>query len=251
MLIQPAELAAKLADFQVVDARPSAKFAVAHVPGALSIDANALRSVVSSVDAESVDAVALAALLGKAGVLRDRPLAVYADASDLAASRVLWTLEYMGQTDVRLLDGGFASWSSSGLPTRAGTEALASTNYPADELDHDRRVSSGWVMSHLTDARVALVDARSPAEFAAGHIPGAVNRDWTRNVSEGRLLPLVELERLHAAIPRDKTVVAYCQTGSRASMTYFVLRYLNYPDVRLYDGSMAEWSADPSRPVEQ
>ena len=41
--------------------------------------------------------------------------------------------------------------------------------------------------------------------------------------------------------PGVRTVVTYCQTGMQASFDYFVARYVGYPDVRLYDGSMAEW----------
>jgi len=46
------------------------------------------------------------------------------------------------------------------------------------------------------------------------------------------------------------TVIPYCLTGVRSAATYVTLTALGYPDVSLFTGSWAEWSADPERPVE-
>ena len=108
------------------------------------------------------------------------------------------------------------------------------------------------------------MDARSPEEFDGevpgrdvkrpGRIPGAVNVDWVRNLTTEEPRQVkggAELARLYrrAGVTPDKEVVAYCRTGVRASHTYFALRLLGYPKVRVYDGSFVEWAADPSLPV--
>jgi thiosulfate/3-mercaptopyruvate sulfurtransferase len=118
-----------------------------------------------------------------------------------------------------------------------------------------------WVQARLQDPSVILVDARSPAEFSGevagrdiqrpGHIPGAVNVEWVRNLTETeprQFKPAVDLESLYqqAEVTPDKEIVVYCRTGVRASHDYFALRLLGYPRVRLYDGSYLEWSADPT-----
>ena len=54
-----------------------------------------------------------------------------------------------------------------------------------------------------------------------------------------------------AGVTPDKEVVTYCRTGQRAAQSYFALRLLGYPKVRMYDGSWAEWSHKPDLPVEK
>jgi thiosulfate/3-mercaptopyruvate sulfurtransferase len=109
-----------------------------------------------------------------------------------------------------------------------------------------------------------LVDARSPAQFQgesksplvsrAGHIPGAINLPNDRLYdtaahrlhSEDRLLAL-----LPAAIAGPETpIIVYCNTGHWSSIVWFALvEVLGFSNVRLYDGSMQAWTADPQRAV--
>ena len=115
--------------------------------------------------------------------------------------------------------------------------------------------------AHLGDAKVVFVDARSPDQYAgtgaeprSGHLPGAKNLYWTNSLVSSTDPVLQPMHYLHEALwknvgadqPAVRTVVTYCRTGMQASYDYFVARYVGYPDVRLYDGSMSEWSAlDP------
>jgi thiosulfate/3-mercaptopyruvate sulfurtransferase len=60
-----------------------------------------------------------------------------------------------------------------------------------------------------------------------------------------------ELRKLYGAlgVTPDKRVVTYCNSGMQATQSYFTLKYLGY-DVRLYDGSMSEWTSKGA-PVEK
>ena len=110
------------------------------------------------------------------------------------------------------------------------------------------------VRASLGQPDVALVDARSPKEYAAGHLPGAVNIEFTRNALPDQpkdFKPAAELRAMYAAagITPDKTVIPYCLTGVRSAVTYFTLRLIGYDDVTLFTGSWKEWSGYPDLPV--
>ena len=83
-----------------------------------------------------------------------------------------------------------------------------------------------------------------------GHIPSAVNIDWTRNLENGKFKEFDKLVQLYSFIPTDKEIITYCQGGYRAANTYLVLKNLGYLNVKMYLGSWGEWGNIPSLPVE-
>jgi thiosulfate/3-mercaptopyruvate sulfurtransferase len=93
---------------------------------------------------------------------------------------------------------------------------------------------------------------KSPQARIAGRLPGALLLDTTQAYDSGtnRLKPRKELEQVFAAVP-DGDAISYCNTGHSAAGNWFALsEVLGRPGVRLYDGSMTEWTQDPARPVE-
>lgn len=78
--------------------------------------------------------------------------------------------------------------------------------------------------------RVMLLDVRNKTEYADGHLPGA------HQLSGGRALWNLD------ELPTDGTIVAYCQSGARVSVTASALRRAGY-DVAELDGSYAGWVA--------
>jgi thiosulfate/3-mercaptopyruvate sulfurtransferase len=121
---------------------------------------------------------------------------------------------------------------------------------PLEEVE--RLSNSGGAT--LLDARPATFFSgkeKAPAAKAYGHIPGAINLDSAAFYDEGgnRLRPPSELAAVSASLPQGP-IVSYCNTGHWASTNWFVLSELiGRKDVRLYSGSMVEWTADAGRPV--
>jgi 3-mercaptopyruvate sulfurtransferase SseA len=146
------------------------------------------------------------------------------------------------------------------LKERYAAEALAAnsavtTDVVATFRDSylDRDVA--WGGATLIDARPAsffLGKEKAPNAAAYGHIPGALSLDSASYYDDktNRLKPKAELAALSAHVPAGPAV-SYCNTGHWAATDWFVLHeLLGREDVRLYDGSMVEWTANPNRPVE-
>jgi len=237
-------------DVQLVDVRPQSEYDAAHLPGALHLEAQSLSTAVNGVSNMLADANTVASLLSAAGVDRGKTAVVYGASVETASARVFWALDYHGQPALRLLDGGYAAWVAASGSTQSGSASPTVSSYPATGLVDARRVDLDWMLAHYADSDVVLIDARTSQEFNSGHIPGALNVDSQSNVNGGALESTSALSTVYASVPANKTVVTYCQSGSRAALAYLALRRLGYPDLRLYDGSWAEWGAQPNTPKE-
>lgn len=265
LLVSGQEVADHLgeAGIRILDARPPERYAAGHIPGAVSLPIAEITRTLNGVPGMLAPIEEIEQALGRRGISRDCYVVIYDDFGGNQATRLFWVLDYLGHPRVSVLQGGFMLWQQEGRPTSENMPKLASVRYQG-EPHPDRLADRTWVRAHLKDPSIILVDARSPGEFDGkvpgrqirrpGHIPGAVNVDWVRNLTTAEPRQFragAELARLYgvSGAPPDKEIVVYCRTGMRASHTYFVLRLLGYPRVRLYDGSYVEWSADATLPV--
>lgn len=109
----------------------------------------------------------------------------------------------------------------------------------------------------MNDPSVTILDARPADDFSgsaeANHIPGAVNVDFENLKDENGLLkPKEELITIFesAGVTPEKTIIINCNSGVRASYVYLALKELNYPNLKVYDGSLLEWKLDANNKVE-
>jgi len=266
-------LASHLDDWAIVDCRFDLQnehwgrdqYRLAHVPGAVYTSLNAdLSGTPSGTNGRhplpTIDA--LAATLGRLGIDRSTQVVVYDQDAGSFASRLWWSLRYLGHDAVAVLDGGWAKWLREGRPTRSGDETRQVATF-APSARPDRRVELNDVASRLREPDRLLIDARAPERFegrsetidrVAGHIPGALNHFFKQNLaSDGTMLPPETLranfERLlGATAPAD--AVMYCGSGVTACHNLLAMEHAGLPGTKLYVGSWSEWSSDPSRPVE-
>ena len=192
-------------------------------------------------------------------------VAAGANASDMGnATRVYWTFKMLGHDAVSVLDGGFAAWTAAGgpvVPQPAERKPATFTAHPRSDLratvaEVETAVKAGGTPLH--DARSAeqfAGKAKSPQARAAGTIPGAVNLDIAPLFSAAdhsfASAETVNAMAGQAGLPLQDQPITFCNTGHLASVSWFALSEIaGVPGVRLYDGSMSEWSADPDRPLQ-
>ncbi len=256
-------LAAHLRDGGVVVVqvgRTDSAYRAGHVPGARFLPLAAVATTVAGVPNEFPPPGTMAAAFRNLGAGDRERVVLYGDDAGLLAARAWVALDLLGHTDrAAILDGGLAKWTAEGraLETapRAGSPAPFTARWRGNGV-----VGAEWVRAHLGDSTVVFVDARARDQYAgaagarSGHLPGASDLFWMAALVSRDDPVLKPMHALHEELwkatgadrPGVRTVVTYCQTGMQASHAYFVARYVGYPDVRLYDGSMAEWSALPA-----
>ena len=262
LLVDTQWLAAHLndRDLRIIDMRNSPEeYAAGHIPGAIYLSVNQIRLALRESGFALPPDYEIEERLGQLGITRETMVVVYDDQGGLNASRLFFTLEYAGHKKVALLNGGVTKWTAEERPLSKAAPQVSKTVYQV-HAETQRVAAAGWIVAHLRQSTLALVDARSPAEFRGedlrakqgGHIPGAVNIEWTRNLTGDKTFkPADELLALYegAGVTKDKMIVTYCQTMHRGAVAYFTLRLLGYSDVRGYDRSWSEWGNDTALPA--
>ena len=209
------------------------------------------------------DPEVLAAWLGRMGVGQGRTVVAYDDPTGghgFYAARAWWLLSWLGLQQVYVLDGGLPAYLAAG--------GLLSTEqpHPAPTV-LTPQVQPGWVATaeevQARPAGTVLIDSRAAARYRgetepidprAGHIPGAINRDWSGAqdaAGHWRSAP-EQAARLDLA-PAESPVILYCGSGVSAAANLLALAQTGRPpgpQTRLYAGSWSDWVSDPSRDIE-
>ena len=236
----------------ILDPRGRMAYLRGHVRGAINLPVTRLLGERSRL----LGADEIADQLSAAGLNNNSAPVLYDSFDGQRGAMMAWVLEYLGRTDVHLMDTFFDGWVASGREVFYRPVEPTPANF-TPSVDDQRRVSLDEVQHH-GDAK--LLDVRSVEEFSGqseiderpGHIPGAVNIEWRDFVGtdHGYLGPAEETERRLSSVGIEKSdrVVTYCRVGMRSAVGYLALQQLGYR-VHMYDGSFAEW-ADAGLPVE-
>ena len=264
-LLTPAQLLARLPEVRVIDIResdsPASPYAAGLVPGAVWAPYTQWRGPADN-PGKLRPVADYTALVRSLGLNAQTPVVLVAEGADPsdfgAPARVYWTLKWLGLQHLFILNGGMTAWTRAGLPiTRQAVQAQPSDFRP--QLDTAILASRAQVAQDLRRPQaVQLLDARprafylgqakAPAAAQPGTLPGALDFDNARwFAGEGGTLPdRATLERIARSMPQAagaQQTVSFCNTGHWAATNWFVLsEVLHRPDVKLYPGSMVDWS---------
>ncbi len=273
-LISVSELAGQLEDpswaiidcrFDLVDLdRGEAEYRQAHIPGA--VYAHLERDLSAAPDGRNgrhplPEPAVLAARFSALGIGAETQVVAYDASGGPFASRLWWSLHWLGHEAAAVLDGGFPAWVKDGHPLREGFEVRP----PATFIPSSAKFGTSHaeqVLSAIQDNKHLLLDARAPERYrgeeepldsVAGHIPGAANYFWQLALDEeGKFRPADELRvefetLLDGRAPED--VITYCGSGVTGAHLQLAMRHAGLEGMRLYPGSWSEWCADTHRPI--
>ena len=262
LVIEPTELATRLTapDLILVDLCSDARFAEGHIPGARHITPQRTQRIGSPTPGYAPTIDELTALFSELGHHPEATYVVYDDEGGGWAGRFIWLLDVIGHTRYHYLNGGLTAWLADQLPVSQESVETPPTVVTL-RLQNGPTASLEYLTKRLGSADLAIWDARSPAEFRgekvlaarAGHIPGAVNFEWTLGMDPDRGLrlrsDLLDVLKAHG-ITADKEIITHCQTHRRSGFTYLAAKALGFTRVKAYAGSWSEWGNHPDTPVE-
>ncbi|MBV6657297.1 MAG: 3-mercaptopyruvate sulfurtransferase [Devosiaceae bacterium] len=238
------------------------EFDEGHIPGAVYFDIDAISDQASDLPHMMPSQVAFASAMRKLGVSDGHTLVVYDGLGLFSAPRVWWMLRAMGARRVHLLDGGLPAWTEAGLPLQAGPSARTASHFSA-RFDASLVADLATVEKALAAKDVAVFDARPHERFTgdapeprpgvrAGHMPGARSLAFTQLIEDGRLKPDDELRAILAesGVKDGEPVITSCGSGVSAVTLALALMITGHRDVRVYDGSWAEWGSREDLPVQ-
>jgi len=240
-----------------------------HIPGAVKLHWR--EDLQDPVERDLVDKPTFERLMSERGISNDTTLILYGDKNNWFAAYAYWYLKIYGHQDVRILDGGRQKWADESREFTTATPQPRQSDYQAGERDESIRTYRDTVRGEIGEQSKALVDVRSPQEYAgdlvappgyeqegaqrAGHIPTAASIPWATAVrDDGTFKSADELRELYESkgVTPEKQVTAYCRIGERSAHTWFVLReLLGYENVKNYDGSWTEWGNLVDVPIEK
>jgi len=220
----------------LIDVRREEDYNQGHITGAVNLP---LASLLSGDSPEST-----VKLFEELGIADDTKVVVYDDTFGALASRVVWTLQYIGHKNVALLEVTYSQWKDLGFKTSTEKPDIKPAKHSL-HLKPSIMATAEYLENAKEKKNVVLIDNRERLNFLEQHIPGSINIPYRTLATDGKILRTKEsMKNLlkNRGIPEDAEIITYCgSVGTLSGLAYFALKSIGVPNVKLYVNSFKEW----------
>jgi thiosulfate/3-mercaptopyruvate sulfurtransferase len=253
----------------ILDTQPNVHdYIKQHIPNAVYMNPSLFRVPLKGLPAQYVPPRVVEMLFRRVGLEEDVPVVVYTGkgafkgwGDGLEQTMVAYTLARFGHNQVYVLDGGLEQWLADEGPVSQVFPEVQESAFGVEVqrsyfVDYENfKVMKDRDNVVLLDARPADVYQGQGPWIKPGHIPGAINVPWKSFMHPDNPRLLKSDEEIQAILDEhditpEKTVICSCGTGREATNEFILFKgYLNFPKVKIYEGSFTEWTSYAENPT--
>jgi len=197
------------------------------------------------------------------GINKDSIIIIYDNIGIYTSPRVKWMFNAMGHKEVAVLDGGLPEWiNNNGAIEKSTKKEYSLGNFEATPIKSSVK-DMEEVKEMIGKEDYIILDARSEGRFngtspepreglSSGHIPNSKNLPYTNVLSDGRMKPKEELEKIFDNISiDDKPITFSCGSGLTACIVLLGAEIISKKSLSVYDGSWTEWAQKQKSLIEK